>query len=65
MSGLEIKAQPLRSIRSRLSSARMSIPRGGDLNSASEQVFEVALQCRVLEQAPPVAHVDEQVHVAF
>ena len=35
------------------------------MNSASEQVLEVALQGRLLEQAPPVADVDEQVQVAF
>ena len=66
MSRLEIKAQLLR-VRSALvcRRARTSILRGGDMNSASEQVLEVALQGRLLEQAPPVADVDEQVQVAF
>ena len=62
----EIKAQPLR-VRSALvwRRARTSVPRGDDMNSASEQVFEVALQGRPLEHTPPVGHIDEQVQVAF
>ena len=67
MSGLEIKKRnrfafdPLSSV---VGCVRQS-PRGGDMNSAAEQVLEVALQGRLLEQAPPGAHVDEQVQVAF